>query len=111
MSRLLSLVQTMRDLADSSAWYSKLAELHIIPRRYDYFVRLVSGFFITLACAAILPVVGLVVYDIVLYLCRHVSSSLRPARAPPLESRRRAAEPALAAAARRGRTPPTTTAR
>lgn len=61
-----------------ASWFSGLSELRIVASEYYFIVRIISGFFITLALALILPVLGLVVYDIILWIWRLCSSRPSP---------------------------------
>jgi len=57
-------------------WYSWLTELSLLPQEYQYIIRVISGFFITLALTPIVPIAGLVIYDFALWVWRLTAASL-----------------------------------
>ncbi|KAK3384475.1 hypothetical protein B0T24DRAFT_674227 [Lasiosphaeria ovina] len=70
----------MADFKDDIGWYVWFTELSIVPPEYRYILRIISGFFITLALAPIIPVILLVIYDFSLWLWRLYGASHGMAR-------------------------------
>ncbi|KAH8903053.1 hypothetical protein BR93DRAFT_981658 [Coniochaeta sp. PMI_546] len=72
----------MANLVEETGWYSNIVELNILPVNVHYIVRMISWFFITLALAFTLPILGLIVYDFFLWIWRLCSTrtptALRP---------------------------------
>lgn len=64
----------MANMAEETGWYSSIVELNILPVSVHYIVRMISWFFITLALAFTLPILGLIVYDFVLWIWRLCST-------------------------------------
>ncbi|KAK1759504.1 hypothetical protein QBC47DRAFT_108950 [Echria macrotheca] len=78
----------------TTGWYTWLTQLELsfIPAKYQYIVRFISAFFITLSLVPIVPVVSLVVYDFGLWMFRLVRAKFtestrtpqaQPGRNPP----------------------------
>ncbi|KAH8897034.1 hypothetical protein GQ53DRAFT_742876 [Thozetella sp. PMI_491] len=69
------------DAKTTSPW---LGHLGIIPPEYNYIVRMISWFFITLALAPIIPLLVLILYDLLLWIWRLCMTRPEPSRAPGL---------------------------
>jgi hypothetical protein len=67
-------------------WYVWITELSLIPQEYQYIIRVISSFFITLALAPILPVVVLVFVDLILWFWRLAVASWRAGVAPDIQA-------------------------
>ncbi|KAG7286106.1 hypothetical protein NEMBOFW57_008409 [Staphylotrichum longicolle] len=66
----------MADYASETVgWYVWLSELSILPQEYQYIMRVISSFFITLALTPIVPIIALVIYDLILWLWRLAAAS------------------------------------
>ncbi|KAL2262728.1 hypothetical protein VTK26DRAFT_266 [Humicola hyalothermophila] len=57
--------------SDVQSWYEWLADLTLIPAKYDHILRVITSSFRALAFVPIAPVVLLLIYDFSLWLWRH----------------------------------------
>ncbi|OIW25298.1 hypothetical protein CONLIGDRAFT_685156 [Coniochaeta ligniaria NRRL 30616] len=64
----------MANIAEETGWYSTIVELNILPVNVHYIIRMISWFFITLALAFTVPILGLIVYDFFLWIWRLCST-------------------------------------
>ncbi|KAK5652730.1 hypothetical protein OQA88_9583 [Cercophora sp. LCS_1] len=78
----------MEDVADPTSWYRWFTQLSIIAPEYHYILRMISWFFITLALIPIVPIMGLVIYDLTLWLCRLVGASYTESRQRETDAKR-----------------------
>ncbi|KAB5566807.1 hypothetical protein GE09DRAFT_1219063 [Coniochaeta sp. 2T2.1] len=67
---------------EETGWYSRIVELSILPFNLHYIIRMISWFFITLALAFTLPIVGLIIYDFFLWIWRLLSTQTPTALQP-----------------------------
>ncbi|SPQ23175.1 ef3ae08d-3632-41e3-b67d-2e8b74b4fa19 [Thermothielavioides terrestris] len=68
----------MADYASEVAsWFTWLSELSIVPSEYQYIIRIISAFFVTLGLVPIVPIALLVIYDVGLWLWRLAAASRR----------------------------------
>ncbi|KAK3902554.1 hypothetical protein C8A05DRAFT_15391 [Staphylotrichum tortipilum] len=68
--------------SDTAGWIGWLAELCSNPHEYHFIIRVMCSFFITLALAPIVPIAGLIVYDLTLWFWRLAAANWR-ARGTP----------------------------
>ncbi|KAK4234402.1 hypothetical protein C8A03DRAFT_37817 [Achaetomium macrosporum] len=62
-------------VSDIAGWFAWLTKLSIIPSEYQYVIRMISSFFITLSLLPIVPIALLVIYDVCLWLWRLAAAS------------------------------------
>ncbi|KAK4128484.1 hypothetical protein N657DRAFT_676265 [Parathielavia appendiculata] len=71
--------------SDSPSWYVWLTELSIIPPEYHDVISMISSFFLILALTPIIPIIGLVIYDVSLWACRLAAASWRTRPTTPVD--------------------------
>ncbi|KAH6618090.1 hypothetical protein B0J18DRAFT_270929 [Chaetomium sp. MPI-SDFR-AT-0129] len=62
-------------------WFTWILELRIVHPEYQYIIKAISTFFITLALIPIAPIIALVIYDVILWFWRLAIASFATWRA------------------------------